>query len=466
MKNLKNKIISNTPHFKKVSAFTLIELLIAVTISSLLFVSVLIFVSSSMRQNIIQEKVLKSLTQKWDFSDEFTQVLWKTSSIVWSGSISGGTGIILRQRGDVPFALLSTESFTGLCDSYSGSENASGSGIRLVLKTYLSPSSHTGSLWFTLSQTGNIVFSGGTRIIGTWSPWNWLTGSWETTELHFPSALYWTGNTLYVADTFNHRILAYDIPSKNIAELLGQSDGINLPVDIVFSGSSLLIANAGDGKILSYQDSEGIDTEFTREFYVSRPFTFNSFSLEPDSGALSAPTNTGSYVFSRFTPLVGDTAIAGTGLTYVFSWSQNTFTGTLYKMSVTGIVWAPTTPWSHRMKISFLSGWTLVYQDYFPWYTVGDGKLETSTGNVLKILESDIDFPHNLQLGSWARNVDYSSFIATVPLQTYISTFPIRNFSYSIVDNILTLHWEEYSYYDCLTEKHKVQERVYKQYLK
>lgn len=44
--------------------FTLIELLIAVTISAILFVGVLIFVSSSMRQNIVQEKMLRSLTQK------------------------------------------------------------------------------------------------------------------------------------------------------------------------------------------------------------------------------------------------------------------------------------------------------------------------------------------------------------------------------------------------------------------
>lgn len=65
-------------------AFTLIELLIAVTISAILFVGVLVFVSGSMRQNIVQEKMLRSITQAGDLSEQLGSVLLHAENIIWS----------------------------------------------------------------------------------------------------------------------------------------------------------------------------------------------------------------------------------------------------------------------------------------------------------------------------------------------------------------------------------------------
>ena len=449
------------------SAFTLIELLLSITIAAILFVGILIFVSSSMRQNIIQEKMLKSLTQKWDFSDEFTQILGKTSSVVWSWSTSDGTGVLLRLHGDIPFALVSTETFTGLCDSYSGAENADGSGTKLTLKTFITLNNpHTSWGWYTLDQTGNII-SSGSETIGTWAQGDTLTSSWETTELHFPSAIVGTGNILYIADTLNNRILTYDTTTKTITKLLDTNDGIYLPVDILLSGNSLLIANAGNGKILAYQDGSGSSSYFSQEFKVSKDFTFNKIWFAADSGsALSWSTNTGSFSFSGFTQKSND-SVSTSPLIYTFTWSQNTSTGTLYNISINSVAWAPTSTGSHIMKLSFYSGSTLVYKDSLPWYTVGDGQLETPTGNILSILAENLDFPHNLQSDtSWSGTLDYSSFITSTPLETYSSDTPIRNFSYHIESGILTASWEEYTYYDCLTENHKIQDRLYKQFLK
>lgn len=107
---------------------------------------------------------------------------------------------------------------------------------------------------YTLSFTGNAVFSGTTRIIGTLYPGNIITHSGIDTELSSPSALISSGNHLYIADTMNNRVLSYDITSGGIAVLLGAENGIRKPTSLYFSGNTLLIASSGNGKIYSLQD--------------------------------------------------------------------------------------------------------------------------------------------------------------------------------------------------------------------
>lgn len=118
------------------------------------------------------------------------------------------------------------------------------------------------------------------------------------------------------------------------------------------------------------------------------------------------------------------------------------------------------------MRLSFFSGATLVYQDSLPWYTIGDHALETTTGNVLQVVADNLEFPHHLSSSTWSGEItNLSDFNDTSPLQTFSSSVPITDLSYGIVNNVLTLSWREYAYYDCLTEKHLIHERVYKQLL-
>lgn len=69
-----------------------------------------------------------------------------------------------------------------------------------------------------------------------------------------PSALASSGGYLYVADTMNDRVLAYKTSDGTVTQILGRIDGISRPTSLYFSGSTLLIASAGNGKIFSLQD--------------------------------------------------------------------------------------------------------------------------------------------------------------------------------------------------------------------
>jgi prepilin-type N-terminal cleavage/methylation domain-containing protein len=448
---------------KKSPGFTLVELLIAVTISAFLFVGILVFVSSSMRQSITQEKILKNLTQKWDFSDSLYETLGKSKKIVWSGSIGNGSGILLRTNDSKSiFTLLSSESFTGLCDSFSGTANASGTGMRLSIKKFIPASTHTTWWPYTLSQSGNMIYSGGVWVIGTGHPGDTLTFSWETTELRYPSALVWSGNILYIADTLNNRILGYNTTMKQISQILGNKDGISLPTDLSLSWNTLLIANAGGWNILSYQDWSENPTQFSSDFKVSKAFHFTSIWFDADTGAiLGGATGTGNYSFSGMTKTIDD-SVNSNPLIYTFSWGQDLSANTLYKISVDSITGAPISLGSHSIRITFYSGATMIYQDSLPWYTLGDGDILTSTGNVLSILDEGLTFPNNLQASSWSGSLDYATLINS-PLQTITSRLPIENFSFWIKNNILTIQWDEYDYYDCLTEKHQMRHLIFKQ---
>jgi hypothetical protein len=128
--------------------------------------------------------------------------------------------------------------------------------MHLVLKQFTVPVVQSTVGVYSLSLTGNTVFSGTTQIIGTLYPGNTLTASGIDTELSSPSTLISSGNHLYIADTMNDRVLSYDITSGGITKLLGRENGVRKPTSLYFSGNTLLIASSGNGKIYSLQDGD------------------------------------------------------------------------------------------------------------------------------------------------------------------------------------------------------------------
>lgn len=80
-------------------------------------------------------------------------------------------------------------------------------------------------------------------------------------------------------------------------------------------------------------------------------------------------------------------------------------TGDIYHIDITGVANAPTATGSHSMHLLFYSGATRVYEDFSPWYTIGDGSLETPLGNHIEILAEGLGFPHSLAGGSWSSSL-------------------------------------------------------------
>lgn len=212
------------------------------------------------------KKSLEEGNKNEGFEQRLMEALGNTtgSGIYATGASFGGeylTGIFLATDGsNLPITFLGLRTQTGYCDNYSGTASETGTIMRLALRQFTAPTIQDSVGIYTLSFTGNVVFSGttstGTRIIGTLYPGNILSASGIDTELSSPSALISSGAHLYIADTMNDRVLSYDITSGGITKLLGRENGIRKPTSLYFSGNTLLIASSGKGEIFSLQDGD------------------------------------------------------------------------------------------------------------------------------------------------------------------------------------------------------------------
>ncbi|EKD30137.1 MAG: hypothetical protein ACD_78C00145G0004, partial [uncultured bacterium (gcode 4)] len=351
-------------NFKK-GWFTLIELLIGITLSAILMTSIIVFVSSSLGSNMATKKTLEEGNKNESFEQKLTEVFGNItgSGIYATESSFGGeylTGAFLATLWpNLPITFLGLRTLTGYCDSYSGTASETGAVMKLAIRQFTVPTIQN-TTNYTLSFTGNAVFSGTTRIIGTLYPGNIITHSGIDTELSSPSALISSGNHLYIADTMNNRVLSYDITSGGIAVLLGAENGIRKPTSLYFSGNTLLIASSGNGKIYSLQDGNWDGWTFKNTFKVAKNFsadnlrfTFSGISNITSPNAPSDITITGDGVLQN---TANDVITNGTSLQYTFSWGSQFFTTTNpYLLTVRNISPTPITSGNYTVKVDFLN---------------------------------------------------------------------------------------------------------------
>lgn len=455
---------------KNQSAFTLIELLIGVTISAILMTGIIVFVWSSLGSSMTIRNTLEESGKNELFDQRLTQTVgnvtgsgvYATGSNFWGGYL---TGIFLRTDGsNLPITFLGLTTETGYCDSLSGTATATGTVLKLALRQFVLPSLGN-SPPYTLSATGNMVYSGSDIIIGNISPWDELTSSGIDTELWSPSALARSWNHLYVADTMNDRILSYDIANGSITQILGRENGIMKPTSLYFSGSSLLVASSGNGRIFMLSDGEGNGSTFSGTFRVAKAFSANIIRFTfPDIPTIMAPTGHGSFHLSSFwSP--SDTVSTWSTLTYVFSGSTPSFvTGTDYTFVIDSISPVPTNFWNHIVTIDFLSGSTLRSSDTFAYFTKGDGSLETNTGNSLRTLSGFFVYPHHITSAeAWSGTIDWGMILGQNPPWEEIHSYlPVQDLNFEVNGKVLTVKYREYMKYDCIAGKHQMQERLAK----
>ncbi|MBP8017116.1 prepilin-type N-terminal cleavage/methylation domain-containing protein, partial [Candidatus Gracilibacteria bacterium] len=406
-KNYKHNILIGIK--SKLYAFSLIELIIAVSISSLLMLSIMIFTGNSIKESVKNEYILTQDNNNLEFEQKILDIISNTSQIYYSGSIFGEylTGIFLKSNSsNLPITFIGLKTFTGYCDVFSGTENATGTVQKLFIKEFILPDfiqnqANIGGINYTLSHTGNIIYSGSEIIIGTGYPGDNLDKNNPLkTELNYPSAIIGSGGYLYIADTLNDRILFYDTGSKITKELLGKENGVSRPISLYFSGNELLIANNGNNKILSYKDGDQDGETLNLTFKVGTGFTnINKISFT-FSGItnITLPNSTGSFVFSGITGTgINDFINTGSNLTYNFSGGLTNFlTRNIYGININGIEPIPTNTGYYYLKVDFFSGSELKYSDYFPYFTKGDGDFNSITGNVLKTLSGGFSYAYNI----------------------------------------------------------------------
>lgn len=468
MKSKKSSIPYNS-----YGGFTLIELLIGITISAMLMAGILVFVSSSLGSTMATKKVLQDANKNSSFEQVFQETLINMtgSGIYFSGSSFSGwylTGIFLSTRGtNLPITFLGLKTATGHCDSFSWSASATGTIMKIAIRQFTVPKEQNDTV-YTLSSTGHGVFSWTIRIIGTGYPGNSLDAGGKNTELNTPSALVYSGGYLYIADTMNDRILTYNTsPSlKSVSKLLGREDGISKPTSLSFSGNTLLIASAGNGKIYSFQDGLGDGLTFSTPFRVAKDFSADTLEFTFSGiNSVTSPATTGSFTFSGITKNPDDYINTGASLRYTFSGALPSFaSGGTYKIDIADISPAPTNIGNYIVKMDFSNGGLIQYSDVFHYFTKSDDLLATATGNILQTLSDGFIYPHNItEPNTWSGTIDWDAVLWNNPSgKEVISYLPVQDLSFSISGNILTIRYHEYTSYDCILEKHRTEEKVYK----
>lgn len=154
-------------------------------------------------------------------------------------------------------------------------------------------------------------------------------------------------------------------------KLLGAENGLSRPTSLSFSGSSLLVASSGNGKIYSLRDGERDGSTFSGTFHVPSAFSADTLQFAFDGiSSVVSPTVYGSFTFNGITQTSDDTVSNGSYLQYVFTGGLQTFSnGTVYGFLVKNISPIPTAAGNHTVRIDFLSGSTNVYSDTFHYFT-------------------------------------------------------------------------------------------------
>ncbi|MDD2565930.1 MAG: prepilin-type N-terminal cleavage/methylation domain-containing protein [Candidatus Gracilibacteria bacterium] len=456
--------------------FTLVELLIAVTLSALLMTSVMIFTGANIRNSKKNEKILSNSNKNYSFETKLLEVTGNidTNGIYNSGSSFGSysSGIFLSTKGpNLPITFIGIKTFTGFCDSFSGSASATGTINRLVIKEMLSENnSHSGTTNYYINRDKNSIYTSGSILaVGTGLKGNSLSSSGTGTELNNPSAIIENSGILYIADSGNNRILSYVISTGGIYEIANNKNGISNPTDIYYSGA-LYITNAGAGNIIKITDGMGTGDKLDTSFKVPKNITFDKIEFIFNGIAnISSPTSSGSFTFSGISTGTEDIVSTGTTLTYFFSGTTRTInSGTTYGVTINSISPYPTSTGSYSVKVNFLSG--VIVQDSLnlPYFIKGDGITTTMKGNTIEVLSGGIIYPNNIT-SITARDstiTNYNSLLNNSFGIKTISELPIKDFNYNVDGNILSIKVSYYKYYDCLNEKHIIKEKIYKKLLK
>ena len=290
---------------KKYKAFSLVELIVWITISMILMAWVWVFVSWWINNIVLQDKVIKNTADFRDFSKE---MLWLFSRIDTrlEPKIITSTSALLKVN----------KSFDSIWVSFIWEENRdwyyctwawvdSTITKHIVVKNFL-PFEEIWEDIFknngfidTLSWKSwnfksfyrtHIITDNSLKILvgKKWIFWRKIWNTWTWTYLNNPTWLAYdsTKKLLYIADTGNNRILVYNNDNsssdyKKIFKLLDSKDWLKEPTWLSLSWSNVLfIANSWRWEILEYS-SESTSKKLNLDFDINKNINnLKNFSIK------------------------------------------------------------------------------------------------------------------------------------------------------------------------------------------
>lgn len=496
----------------KYSAFTLIELIVWITISMILMISVGLFMSSWMQNILKQQKVLENtdkftdfsnnlhtsfnLIQSWSFApvDTASWIIFKR----WQNYWEGGFSYIWTEILDLVY-----------CES--DSEDSQTNNIFLknfipfeenwenIFNNYEEVLTWTTPLYISYQKEHIIKDSSWNIIIWKWIYWDkfeeWV--SWTEVYLNSPTWLAMSWNILFVSDTLNNRVLYYDIINDKIYKLLDKTDWLNEPTGLYYNDSSLYISNSGNWEILKYSSKSKIESTLTLtwitqnsinkinvEFFnnnwnsqniswpsksdITVPWSSNDFS-EINSNIITyyiinyawTDISINDCIWESWNEILSWWNPVSCTSSWTWQLSNNVNTNFNNSEIIINNIANLSNTWSYYVNLKLFNWTTEEYSNFFPYFTQSDNNLITKNDNTLEVLYSWLNYPTWIW---WIWNSDFNEFwdwtYWNLPYHSTDSLLetPIKSLNISNTPNdLISLILKYYKRYNCYNLDDKIE---------
>lgn len=453
------------------SGFTLAELLVGVTVSAIIMTAVTVFVGSGIENAFRIRKGMSENQASAAFDARLSEISTFGGELAYSGVFDApyGSGIVLRNSDrPIPLAVIATESFTGLCDAFSGTADDPGPLTRLSIReTYLAGNVQNAAP-YSIDHTGASVRDASSAIaVGTGE--NGLSGgngsAGTSTQLSFPSAIADAGGGKYlVADTGNDRVLVFD--GTSVTTLLGADSGIRHPREIAIDGASVFVTE--DRRVWEIQGNPASDPSvLSGSFEIPSAFSFDTVEISLGGGSVPS-ADAADYAFD-FGPASGTAAVVGSVSTLELGSTFSYSAGDVAQILASGITpgGSAAAGW-YQATLRYLAGGTEQYHRTVAYFVKGDGDPFTPADNAVRIVADSIPYPNGLSVsgGTPSYETDVADFAALPASATVArsesSKRVVDGLNFSLSDSLLTLTFNEYVRFDCVGGQHVKRERIFK----
>ncbi len=474
-------------------AFTLVEMLVGITISMILMTSIWVFISSWMSNIAFQQKILSD-------NQSFTAHLWDIQELVSDSThiaFSGSTGVLLKSTQNFDtwwYTYLWTKTIT---DNYC-QELDTRNTTHLFTSNFIPYEEIWEDINSTFSDIENsditiwwITYRSNTKnhqildstnsVTVVWKDifWNKMSeGSvWTGVFLNSPTWMVEVDSKLVFSDTLNNRILY--LSWGLVYTLLDEKNWLQEPTWLAYSWGTLYISNSAKWEILKFSSVEQTvnpdleifftpDVDFDADrFSVSIHWWSVTLDSSMDKSNFTLVTDSNSddnitvlwnvlnyYYISSFTAESAQSSCAWTEFeeawgnliqcTQSWTWTvanmdTNTFNAwTDYWINITNVLPLLTGENHYYVSLDFHDWATLSYSEKFPYFTQWDWDIFTKDDNILEIFTGGLLYPTWLWFNGW--NLIVNTFEDRKEQEfdltwNYVWDSPLIGFSESVFNN-------------------------------
>jgi hypothetical protein len=471
-------------------AFTLVELIVGITISMLLMVSVWIFVSTGMSNITLQTKILD------DNKKTSSDILYLQKNILNSkkyiSNIWTNTWILLRQNKYFDkwwFSYIWVKEFDNYFYCWTGEIDKTN---HLYVSNFIPLNNVTTDTWNN-SWDYKSDIKNHQILKKNWANWDivvWKDIFWDRFKqwdfgtgvfLNSPTWIVEIGSKVVFSDTLNDRILY--LSGSQVYTLLDETDWLNEPIWLAYNSAekALYIANAGKWEILKLSSKKYFANPELKINWVNKS-NIDKIEIEilETSEVLTDSTNISDYNFNSSNDFV---SLNWSIISYYFidnfagetsqsdcDWSNN------WKIVSGNNIIDCISTWTWKLanfRNASFNNFTIknikplltenknyyvkIDNKYYPYFTQWDDDIFTKNDNVLEVKESWLTYP-NIVNDDWSYvEFDTWSFDFNSLEPDFIFSNPIKKLEKNYSSNLLNIKLNYYKYLNCFNSDEKIE---------